>query len=74
MGIVQAKCTEFIGDWRYPHPVNTEIDHRKGPTFDPMLGFPNGRKQRGILRFLFRTQSFRTWVCISPMQRPILPI
>lgn len=31
---------------RYPHTM--EVDHRSPPTFDPMLGFPNGRKERGM--------------------------
>jgi hypothetical protein len=27
---------------RTPHPL-------KGPSFDPLYGFPNGRKERGII-------------------------
>lgn len=31
----------------WPHKM--DVDFRNPPTMDPMLGFPNGRKERGTI-------------------------
>ncbi|KAH3694886.1 NADH dehydrogenase [ubiquinone] 1 beta subcomplex subunit 7-like [Dreissena polymorpha] len=46
MGIAYAKFQEMWPDPRQKMPSQLEVDFRNGPTFDPMLGFPNGRKER----------------------------
>ncbi|WAR23108.1 NDUB7-like protein [Mya arenaria] len=45
MGIAKSKFNEYWPDVNENIPSRLEIDI-KGPTFDPMLGFPNGRKER----------------------------
>lgn len=43
-----------MGNWYSTYIGNPAgmPDYHKPPTFDPMYGFPNGRKERGMKVFL----------------------
>lgn len=55
---ISAAAHDFWPDKAYPIPITRHwygkpcIDPRSIPTFDPMLGFPNGRKERGRMASL----------------------
>jgi len=49
-GTLSAGVNEPTKTW--PHQY--EVDHRSPPKFDPMLGFPKGRKERGNRSLTYR--------------------